>query len=358
MRIAVLSTQTPFVNGGAECLAQNLVSACKSMGHEVDIVSHPFSDKTPQTIRQGIELWQRENVYSWNNIPDLIICLKFPCYYINFPNKVIWLLHQYRSVYDIWDYLAQQGHQWNNKEQQLKVDIIKLDNESLKQDNPVYTISKNVSNRLLNYNQIISFPLLHPAGLAEKIKQNKSWISYQNYILAPSRLEPLKRQHLAIEALLYTKSRVKLILCGQGSEQKNMFQFIQQHKLHKKVKLLGHVSDNELIKYYKKSRAVFFAPYDEDYGYITLEAMQNKKAVITCTDSGGPLQFIQHQHNGYIEEPDPIALAKRFDQLMNSSSLAKKMGNHANKTYKQLQLSWQNVVVKLLENTNKVNPND
>ena len=37
---------------------------------------------------------------------------------------------------------------------------------------------------------------------------------------------------------------------------------------------------------------VIFPPLDEDYGYVTLEAMLAAKPVITCTDSGGPLEFV------------------------------------------------------------------
>ena len=38
--------------------------------------------------------------------------------------------------------------------------------------------------------------------------------------------------------------------------------------------------------------AVLYPPVDEDYGYVTLEGMLSSKPVVTCTDSGGPLEFI------------------------------------------------------------------
>ena len=40
-----------------------------------------------------------------------------------------------------------------------------------------------------------------------------------------------------------------------------------------------------------RALAVAYAPLDEDYGYVSLEAMLSSKAVVTCADSGGPRDF-------------------------------------------------------------------
>ena len=36
-----------------------------------------------------------------------------------------------------------------------------------------------------------------------------------------------------------------------------------------------------------------FAPFDEDFGYVTLESFLAHKPVITATDAGGPLEFVE-----------------------------------------------------------------
>ena len=53
-----------------------------------------------------------------------------------------------------------------------------------------------------------------------------------------------------------------------------------------------------------------FVPQDEDYGYITLEAMLAAKPVITVTDAGGPLEFITDGSEGLITAPEPAPLAR------------------------------------------------
>jgi len=45
---------------------------------------------------------------------------------------------------------------------------------------------------------------------------------------------------------------------------------------------------------------VVFPPFDEDLGYVTLEAMLAAKPVITCNDSGGPMEFVRDRENGLL----------------------------------------------------------
>ncbi len=97
----------------------------------------------------------------------------------------------------------------------------------------------------------------------------------------------------------------------------------------------------------KNSLAVFFAPYDEDYGYVTLEAMLAQKATITCYDSGGTNEFVIHEQTGFIEPP---ALNNSPLDWMNYTlikkwlSLWEKCLSH----YHSLSLSWDNVINNLL----------
>ena len=81
-----------------------------------------------------------------------------------------------------------------------------------------------------------------------------------------------------------------------------------------------------MLGYYACSLAVFFGPQDEDYGYVTLEAMLARKPVITCTDSGGPLEFIIEDQTGLVTAPDAEALAAAIDKLYENEPLAIELG--------------------------------
>lgn len=91
-----------------------------------------------------------------------------------------------------------------------------------------------------------------------------------------------------------------------------------------------------------------FAPVDEDYGYITLEAMCAGKAVITASDSGGPLEFIREGSEGKVVEPTASALAEALDLLWDNRALAVSLGKAASERYHSLNMSWDHVIGSLL----------
>ena len=111
---------------------------------------------------------------------------------------------------------------------------------------------------------------------------------------------------------------------------------------------LGKTPHDSMLQHYKNCMAVFFGPFDEDYGYVTLEAMQAAKPVITCTDSGGPLEFVDHNETGFIVSPCAEEIAEVIDRLSSNSNLAKKFGCFALEKYNSLDLSWSRVVEALV----------
>ena len=89
-------------------------------------------------------------------------------------------------------------------------------------------------------------------------------------------------------------------------------------------------------------------PFDEDYGYVTLEAMLSAKPVLTCTDSGGVLEFAEHGGTALVCEPDPEALAAQMDRLWNDRALAQRLGAAGRARYEALGIGWPQVVETLL----------
>ena len=93
---------------------------------------------------------------------------------------------------------------------------------------------------------------------------------------------------------------------------------------------------------------VIFPPIDEDYGYVTLEAMLAAKPIVTCTDSGAPLEFVQDDATGLIVEPSPQAMARAMDRLWDDRGWAQVLGEAGRKQYDHLNISWAMVVERLL----------
>ena len=67
---------------------------------------------------------------------------------------------------------------------------------------------------------------------------------------------------------------------------------------------------------------MLYPPYDEDFGYVTLEAFLSRKPVITATDSGGPNEFVVDGVNGFVRAPEAGGVRRR-DQRARPRSEAR-----------------------------------
>ena len=203
-----------------------------------------------------------------------------------------------------------------------------------------------MANRLAAYTDLPSVPLYHPCPEMDRFYSGE----YGDYILMPSRINPTKRQKLAIEALAKTKKDVKIFFLGRADNEYTMNEmrtFLKERKLEDRVKFLGFVEKEEKLRLYANARAVLFIPKDEDYGYITLEAMSASRPVITATDSGGPLEFVEDRKNGWITEPTPEAIAEALDEAAGLETQARTWGKEARKHLDEMDITWKHVVKEL-----------
>ena len=346
MKIIIAMTQAPFVTGGAEFLAGNLGTALKKANHEVEFVNIPMYDYPVESLeRQILAVRLLEVEQTWAGKSDLCIGLKFPAYYIKHSNKVAWVLHQYRGAYDLWGsnftilHHTPEGHR-------IRDVVQNADELYLKESKRIYTISKNVTGRMSKYNNITSTPLYHPCPEMDKFYNS----GYGDYILMPSRINATKRQMLAIEAMASVKSNIKLYIVGKADNESvtnELKQFIADHELENRIRFFDYVRQEKKIELYANARATLFIPYDEDYGYITLESMAASKAVITAADSGGPLEFVLHDRTGLVTEPNPVDIATAIDRFAESEAFAEEIGTAANKHLKDMDITWDNVVKEL-----------
>lgn len=346
VKIAITTVQMPFVYGGAEILTKNLKAALVEAGNEVEIITMPFIDNPLHMIENHIAASRLMDInYSWAGKIDLCIGLKFPAYYIPHTNKINWILHQHRAAYELFD--TELSNIKNSAEgNQMRKVIFNADNQYLSEAKRIYTISNRVSKRMAQYNGISSVPLYHPCPDMSKFY----CAEYENYILMPSRIGVTKRQMLALEAMCQTKSNVKLYIVGRAdnvAEKEKLLTYIREKKLQDRVKYFDYVTQEEKINLYANAKAVLFIPVEEDYGYITLEAMAASKAVITALDSGGPLEFVTDEENGEVVEPTPIEIARAMDYVITSKYAAVEMGECGKKRLKEMNITWENVVKEL-----------
>ena len=122
-----------------------------------------------------------------------------------------------------------------------------------------------------------------------------------DYVFMVSRLTPLKRADLLLEALAQTEAAgIHAVIAGEGSERQRLEDMIARLGLGARVTLAGRLSDEQLLDHLARCRAVCFPPLDEDYGFVTAEAFSSRKAVVTCRDSGGPAELVEDGVTGLV----------------------------------------------------------
>lgn len=347
MKIAIATVQVPFITGGAEILVNMLKQELIKRGHRAEVVTIPFKWYPSDSLEKSMMMGRMIDLSEINGEKiDRVIAMKFPAFYLKHDHKVIWLMHQHRQAYDLWETPYGDLHNFDNGEKLRKL-IHECDKKYLEESDHIYTIAQNTSNRLLKYCGIQSDVLYHPPLNYEKLHCEE----YGDYIFYASRIDQIKRQRLLVEAMQYVKTDVKAVIAGGGSEEEVAYlkELIKKHSLSNKVKLAGFISEEEKIKYYANCLGVYFGAYDEDYGYITLESFFAKKPIIVHKDSGGPLEFVTDEINGFVIDDDPRMIAEKMDQWYLDKKLAQKQGENGYQSLLDKNINWDYVIDALLQ---------
>ena len=339
--VVVCEAQVPFVTGGAEYLVRALVTQLTTHGFSTERVRLPFKEYPKEEILPHAAAWRLIDLSESNGKPiDLVISTKFPTYFARHPNKVVWLIHQCRAAYEL---CGTQFSDFDHADADvgLRERIIHLDRQMLDECQKRFTIAANTATRLQHFNGIDAEPLYHPPLLADQLRAG----DYGNYVLSVGRLESIKRIDLALRAMQYVDPPTRLIVVGDGSQRRDLETLAVTLNVSDRVTFLGRVDDPQLIDLYADALTVLYAPYDEDYGYITLEAFLSRRPVITATDSGGTLEFVRDGVNGIVCEPTAEAIGCAVNAFGSDRRQAAEYGGAGFERARTI--NWDGVIEKL-----------
>ena len=320
--VVVCEAQVPFIRGGAEALVGELVQQFRRHGFETERISLPFKWYPKREVLAHAGAWRLLDLSESNGRPiDLLVGTKFPTYFARHPRKVTWLVHQHRAAYELVG-TPYSDFDHNEHDLALRDSLIALDTRMLGESRGIFTISATISARLQRYNGLASTPLYHPPRLAERLHAAPAG----NYVLSLGRLETVKRVDLAIRAMLHTPGSLHLKIAGTGTQRENLERLVESLGLGPRVQFLGEVNDDQAIELFAGALAVVFPPYDEDYGYVTLEAFLSHKPVVTTIDAGGPNEFVVDGQTGRVVEPEAAAIGEALSALDRDRRRAAKLG--------------------------------
>jgi glycosyltransferase involved in cell wall biosynthesis len=340
-RILVAAVQSPFSGGGAERHVRRLTEELQARGVEADLVTLPLIERERFDLVRSALAWRSLDVTEiGSRAVDAVIATRFPSYAIRHPNKVVWVIHQYRQAYD------QFGTPWSDftssaEDRRTRETIAAIDRLGLTEARRVFANSKTVAARLAKHNGIESEPLYHPPPLVGRYRTGP----FGNYALTVGRLDGWKRPDLPLSALAHAPA-ARLVVVGRGPEEERLKRLARDLGVESRVTWIREASEEELLDLYAGARLVVVAPQGEDLGYVPLEAFLSGKPVLTTDDAGGPLEFVSDGETGFVVPPRPEALGAALSRAWEREEALVALGRRGFE--RASRLSWDETIGRLL----------
>ncbi len=337
-RVVIAATQVPFERGGAEWHARALDSQLATHGFASEIVQLPFQWLPREEVVRSALAWRMLDFSHAGGVPiDLLIATRFPSYLARHRRKIVWLFHQFRQAYDLHD-AGIDGFADTPEDRALHAHVVALDTRGLMECRRIFTTSRNNAARLAKYNgleaTVLPLPLLAPESYGSR--------AWEPYVLSVGRLESLKRTELLVRAAAHLPPGARVVIVGQGTLRAALETLAGEVGAADRIEFRGFVDDAALKDLYARASAVFYAPWDEDYGLVTLEAFHSGKPVVTTTDAGGVLEFVSDGETGLVAPPEPEAIAARLCRLLGDPAEARRLGDAGARRVADIR--WERVI--------------
>jgi glycosyltransferase involved in cell wall biosynthesis len=341
--VIVGGVQVPFVTGGAEWHLAALVERLREAGFETEAVQLPFQWSPREAALRSALAWRLLDLERASGQPvDLFIATRFPSYAARHPRKVCWLFHPFRQAYDLHD-AGIDGFPDTPEGRDLHAEVVALDGQALRECRRLFTTSETNARRLRRYQgleaEVLRLPLLDPDSFSAQ--------AYEGFVLSVGRLDCLKRTELLVRAARFLPERVRVVIAGAGPERERLEALAAEEGVATRVAFLGRVDDRALRDLYARAGAVFYAPFDEDYGLVTLEAFHARKPVVTTTDSGGPLEFVTDGESGFVAAPEPEPIARALASALEDPARARALGERGFSRVRDFR--WERVIAALTD---------
>ncbi|MGM0614489.1 MAG: glycosyltransferase family 4 protein [Pseudomonadota bacterium] len=407
MKIALIAPSgVPFAVGGAEKLWWGMLHHTNQLtDHQMELIKLPSPERNFKELIASYELFSNLDLDHF----DRVLSTKYPAWMVNHSDHHLYLQHTLRGLYDTYPwpehamYDAFSPDAWPGGKSRQAIRLLRyhpdiarlrylLGGRPEREQLPAlfacikrlvyHTLPSKVSDKLFALPSPLSRAVIHhldaiakspgaiksynaislnvlnraqyfPQDVAIKVVHHPSDITWpektdnpkfsKRYLFTVSRLDAPKRIDLLVRAFLLTRVDADLWIAGTGPMEESLKQLAAEDP---RIKFLGFKRDKEIAHLYQEAIAVPFLPFDEDYGLITIEAMQAGKPVITTHDAGGVNEFVRHGITGWSVASEPGALASAITEAVKDLQQTSIMGENARKAV--AHVSWQDTIRELI----------
>ncbi|MBU4511567.1 glycosyltransferase family 4 protein [bacterium] len=149
------------------------------------------------------------------------------------------------------------------------------------------------------------------------IKENEKAILTVSRLVGKNGIEDL------IWAGRYLDFPFKILIAGEGPDEKKLKSLAEELNLQDKILFLGHIDHSDLPKYYSAADVFVRPSLSEGLGNVFLEAMAAGLPVIG-TPVGGIPDFLEDRKTGlFCEVQNPQSIAEKIKKILEDGELRK-----------------------------------
>jgi glycosyltransferase involved in cell wall biosynthesis len=299
---------------------------------DVEVIGRPFLSKMLPygRVMQGLNYGMSFYNLKVGEDYDLINAHVAPSHWIRNKNpRVLWYCHTpLREVYDLYRYRMSLRRSYKKPIYIAGARFVRgIDSKVCKKIEFVFANSRNTEQRLSKYLDINNATVLGGGVDYEKYYNGGD----DRYFFYPSRISPNKRQEYVIKAFSEFKKRhkgYKLVIAGAVSQDRSHQEYYKQilelAKRTKDVKIIENIGEDQMIMHYSRATAVLYAPMNEDYGLVPLEAQASSKVIIAVNE-GGPRETVKEFKTGFLVNSEE-EMAEKMIYVVEHPSVADDMG--------------------------------
>lgn len=196
--------------------------------------------------------------------------------------------------------------------------------------------SEYIQKRIKKYYQRDSEVIYPPVDVDKFKVANEGDV--KDYYLFVSRLVKYKKCDLVIET--FNRLGLPLVVIGNGPEKARL-----QAMAKSNIKLLGRLSNDELIKYYSEAKAFVFAA-EEDFGIVPVEAMASGRPVIAYNGGGARESVVPGLSGVLFDQQSVESLSTAVRTFDDKKFEPEKIRKHAEKFSNQ---NFQKQIIEFIE---------